>query len=56
MRYISAQFIEYLSNDLWLKNATHANEMAKILEKEIRKIDKKNHSTSRSKWNFCHCA
>jgi len=40
MRYISAQFIEYLSNDLWLKNATHANEMAKILEKEIRKIDK----------------
>ncbi len=40
MRYISAQFIEYLSNDLWLENATHANEIAKILEKEIRKIDK----------------
>ncbi|MEA3312942.1 MAG: low specificity L-threonine aldolase [Caldisericota bacterium] len=40
MRYISAQFIEYLSNALWLKNATRANEMAKILEKEIRKIDK----------------
>ena len=38
MRYISAQFIELLSNDLWLKNATHANKMAKILEREIKEI------------------
>lgn len=38
MRYISAQFIELLSNDLWLKNAKHANKMAKLLENEIRKI------------------
>ncbi|MBI3591025.1 MAG: aminotransferase class I/II-fold pyridoxal phosphate-dependent enzyme [Candidatus Melainabacteria bacterium] len=38
MRYISAQFIALLSNDLWLKNARHANKMAKLLEKEIRKI------------------
>ena len=38
MRFISAQFIAMLSNDLWLKNATHANKMAKILEKELRKI------------------
>ncbi len=38
MRYISAQFIELLSNDLWLKNAQHANKMAKWLESEIRKI------------------
>lgn len=38
MRYISAQFIAFLSNDLWLKNAKHANEMAKILEKELENI------------------
>ena len=38
MRYISAQFIELLSNDLWLKNAQHANKMAKILEDEIKTI------------------
>ena len=38
MRFISAQFIALLSNDLWLQNAKHANEMAKLLEKEIRKI------------------
>jgi len=40
MRFISAQFIEYFSNDLWLKNAKHANEMARLLEKEVRKISK----------------
>jgi len=38
MRYISTQFIELLSNDLWLKNAQHANKMAKVLESEIRKV------------------
>lgn len=38
MRFISAQFIALLSNDLWLKNASHANKLAKILEKELRKI------------------
>lgn len=27
-RFISAQFIEFLGTDLWLKNAEHANEMA----------------------------
>lgn len=31
MRFISAQFIAYFRNDLWLKNASHANNMAKIL-------------------------
>ena len=40
MRYISAQFIALLSNNLWLKNAKHANKMAKLLESEIRKISK----------------
>ncbi|MDR1780235.1 MAG: low specificity L-threonine aldolase [Tannerella sp.] len=28
MRYLSAQFIPYLENDLWLQNAAHANRMA----------------------------
>lgn len=40
MRYISAQFLAYLSNDLWLKNATHANEMAQKLRKGIEDIGK----------------
>src|SRR5579864_840897 len=38
MRFISAQFEALLGNDLWLQNARHANRMAKLLEKEIRKI------------------
>jgi len=35
MRYVSAQFIAYFRNDLWLRNASHANKMAKVLEKEL---------------------
>jgi threonine aldolase len=38
MRFISAQFLALLSNDLWLKNAQHSNKMAKLLEKELKKI------------------
>lgn len=38
MRFISAQFIPYLKENLWYKNARHANEMARLLEKEIEKI------------------
>jgi threonine aldolase len=38
MRFASAQFIAYLENDLWLKNAAHSNRMAKLLEKEIKKL------------------
>jgi len=38
MRFISAQFEALLSNDLWRKNAKHANRMAKLLQKEISKI------------------
>lgn len=40
MRFISAQFIALLSNDLWLKNARHSNEMAKLLASELQKIPK----------------
>jgi threonine aldolase len=38
MRFTSVQFEALLSNDLWLKNAQHANGMAKLLEKELKKI------------------
>jgi threonine aldolase len=38
MRYISIQFETLLSNDLWKKNAEHANAMAKLLYKKIKEI------------------
>jgi threonine aldolase len=38
MRFISAQLDALLSNDLWRKNAQHANRMAKFLQKEVSKI------------------
>ena len=31
MRFVAAQYIALLSNDLWKKNADHANKMAKML-------------------------
>src|ERR1700730_5839342 len=38
MRFISAQFDALFSGDLWLKSAQHANRMARLLQKELRKI------------------
>lgn len=38
MRYISAQFERYLTDDLWSDMARHSNKMAKILESEIQNI------------------
>jgi len=38
MRFISAQFDALLSNDLWRRNAQHANQMAARLAQEIQKI------------------
>jgi len=38
MRFISAQFIALLSNDLWKRNARHANEMAAKLAKGLNAI------------------
>ncbi len=38
MRFISAQFDAYLRDDLWLKNARHANRMAQLLAEEVRDI------------------
>lgn len=38
MRFLSIQLHALLSNDLWKRNAEHANQMAKLLEKELRKV------------------
>lgn len=38
MRYISAQFLAYLSNNQWFNTAKHSNSMAKILESKVRQI------------------
>ncbi len=38
MRFISVQFEALLSQDLWKKNAAHSNAMAKLLEREMKKI------------------
>lgn len=38
MRFIAAQFDALLSNDLWLKNARHSNQMAKLLADEAAGI------------------
>lgn len=38
MRYLSCQFTAYLTDNLWLKNASHANAMAAILYAELKKL------------------
>lgn len=38
MRFIAAQFEAYLADDLWIKNAKHANEMAHDLYMQIKDI------------------
>lgn len=38
MRFIAAQYEKLFSAKLWLRNASHANEMAKLLEKKVRDI------------------
>lgn len=35
MRFVSAQFYALLSNDLWKRNASHANAMAKLLADKL---------------------
>ncbi len=36
MRYLSCQFTTYLTRDLWLENARHANEMAILLYQALK--------------------
>ena len=38
MRFIAVQFTAFLSNDLWLKNAQHANKMAQLLAAKLSAI------------------
>lgn len=38
MRYVSAQFIAYLSDNQWKETALHANTMARLLESELKQI------------------
>lgn len=38
MRYVSAQFLAYFNNNLWLKSASHANNMAQLLFKKVKDI------------------
>lgn len=38
MRFIAAQFIALLSDDLWRRNALHANHMAKLLEEKLNNL------------------
>jgi threonine aldolase len=39
MRFIAAQFSALLRDDLWLKNAAHANRMAQLLRAEVEGLD-----------------
>ncbi|MBA3752248.1 low specificity L-threonine aldolase [Candidatus Dependentiae bacterium] len=38
MRFVSAQFTALLSNDLWLKNALHANALAHLLKEQLEPV------------------
>ena len=38
MRFIAVQFEVLLTNNLWLKNAKHSNDMAQLLYKQIKNI------------------
>jgi threonine aldolase len=38
MRFISAQFEALLRNDLWKRNATHANQMARLLASRLSQL------------------
>lgn len=36
MRFLSAQFLAFFEDDRWMKNAKHANNMAKLLEEKLK--------------------
>jgi len=38
MRYMSVQMEALLTDDLWRRNAEHANRMARLLEQEVKRI------------------
>ena len=39
MRFVTAQLLALLTDDLWLRNARHSNAMARALESRVREID-----------------
>jgi threonine aldolase len=39
MRFTAAQFVALLTDDLWLRNATHANAMARRLAEGVAEVD-----------------
>ncbi|GAO28752.1 threonine aldolase family protein [Geofilum rubicundum] len=39
MRFISAQFTAFLTDELWRKHALHANKMAQLLAREAQKVE-----------------
>jgi threonine aldolase len=39
MRFIAAQFEAFLKDELWRKNALHANNMAKLLAERLKTVD-----------------
>jgi threonine aldolase len=39
MRFISAQFTAFLTDELWRKHALHANKMAQLLAQEAQKVE-----------------
>jgi threonine aldolase len=38
MRFVSVQFKAMFTNNLWLENAKHANQMAKLLASEVERF------------------
>ncbi len=38
MRFMSAQFDALFNDDLWLRNARHANRMAQLLKREVSRV------------------
>ena len=38
MRFVSAQLLALLTDGLWLRNASHANDMAALLESRVRDV------------------
>lgn len=38
MRFVSAQFLAYFTDELWRRSAQHANKMAKMLEEKVSDI------------------
>ena len=55
MRFVSAQLEAYISNDIWLRNARNANNMAKLLSEGLAKFpDIKLAYTTQSNEVFVH--